>query len=395
MNSALLHPEVQKFILENLHADVHKMMLGKSPFEELSARELAEQIDSKRRAEKKLPTWFATPGIYYPPRLSIEQTSSEITAAYKSALIRGSTAIDLTGGFGVDSFYFSKVLESLVHVEQNSVLSAIAEHNLRVLGANNITFVNDDALIFLKNYRGRFDTLYIDPSRRVDSKKVFLLEDTVPNVVENLDLFFSRADRVVIKTSPMLDLQSGLKTFGHTAEEVHIVSVKNDCKELLWILSAQNKSETKIICSALGSERPMRFDFGVAEERSLQLSNYDYASPSLYLYEPDVAVAKAGAFKTLVSRYGVQKLDVSSHIYTSETLQENFPGKVFRIERWGTYKEFSKEKISGSFNVVSRNFPLPADQLKKKHKIKDGGSQFLIFTRSQNQLVTIRAERII
>lgn len=391
MNKALLSPAVQQYILDNLHADVHKIMLGKSPFEGISARELAEQIDSKRRSEKKLPTWFATADIYYPPKLPIEQTSSETTAAYKSELIRGKCAIDLTGGFGVDSLYFSKVVDSLVHVEQNKELSEIAEHNLHKLGAHHITFINDDSLSFLRDYSGRFDTLYVDPSRRVENKKVFLLEDTEPNVVANLRLFFSKADRVVVKTSPMLDIQAGLRAFGGATEELHVVSLKNDCKELLWVLSPENKQETRIICSALGGDRELRFEFLLSNERSEVISTY--ANPSEYLYEPDVAVLKAGAFKTIASRFGLQKLGANTHLYTSGDHKDGFPGKVFKIISWVPYSSFSREKKSGSCNVVSRNFPLSTDQLKKKHKLSDGGNDFLIFTTSGDQLVTVRAER--
>lgn len=393
MNDALLKPAVQKFIMDNLHADVHKMMLGKSPFEGISSKELAEQIDSKKRSEKKLPTWFRQEGIYFPPKLSVEQTSSEITAAYKARLMTGKKAIDITGGFGVDSYYFSKQVESITHVERNPRLSQIAQHNLRLLGASNASFVIDDALAFLSGSEERFDTLYVDPSRRVENKKVFLLEDTEPNVVENLELFFQVADRLVIKTSPMLDIQSGLIAFRGYTEELHVVSVKNDCKELLWVLSAKNTEEAQIVCSMLGSARPLEFRFKLSEERSEVVS--DYAFPAAYLYEPDVAVLKGGAFKTLVSRFSLKKLDVNTHLYTSEKLQEEFPGKVFQIEYSQPYKLFAREKNPGSFNVLSRNFPLSPDQLKKKYKLRDGGEDFLIFTMAVNELITIKAKRVL
>lgn len=393
MNEALLSPAVQKYIADNLHADIHKIMLGKSPFEGISSRELAEQIDSRKRSEKKLPTWFASARIYYPAKLSIEQTSSETTAAYKASLIKGKHAIDLTGGFGVDSYYFSKVADFLIHVERNKELSEIAAHNLSVMGRNNITFIHDDSLAFLRNYPGRFDTIYVDPSRRVEDKKVFLLEDTEPNVLNNLELFFSVADRVIVKTSPMLDIQAGLRAFEGRTEELHIVSVKNDCKELLWVLSAANHGEAKIICSALGAEQIRRFEFLLTDERKEVISTY--SNPSEYLYEPDVSVLKSGAFKSIASRFGLQKLAVNTHLYTSGNFNRNFPGKVFKVMSWAPYATFSREKTPGSFNVVSRNFPLSTDQLKKKHKLRDGGNDFLIFTTSIEQLVAIKAERIL
>ncbi|MGV3509989.1 MAG: RsmD family RNA methyltransferase, partial [Sphingobacteriaceae bacterium] len=226
MNKNIFNPRVQQFLSEHLKADVHKVALKKSPFEDVSSRELAEQLDSKQRAEKKLPLWFNTPGILFPPKLSLEQSSSELTAQYKSILVKGEKLIDLTGGFGVDAFFFSKVTKEVIHCEQNAELSQLVAHNLQLLGADNIRYINTDSIEYLRNTEERFDTIYIDPSRRIQTKKVFLLKDTEPDVVKNLPLLLSKASRIIIKTSPLFDIQSGLKELQHVSA-IHVVSVKN------------------------------------------------------------------------------------------------------------------------------------------------------------------------
>lgn len=392
MNAAILNKEVQDYIKKNLNADVHKIMMSKSPFTDVSTRELAEQIDSKRRSEKKLPSWFNTEGIYYPSKLSIEQTSSEITASYKAQLIKGGLAIDLTGGFGVDSYYFSQTVEKLIHCELNEELSDITHYNLAKLGAKNIEFICGDGLSFLKNTSLKFDTIYIDPSRRVENKKVFMLHDTEPDVIGSLPLLLEKSERVVIKTSPMLDIQEGLRDFKNHVAEIHVLSYKNECKELLWVLSPQTNPEPNIYCVLLRNP-PIKFCFLLSEERDCVLD--DYSPPLSFFYEPDVAVLKAGAFKSLAQAFNIVKLSVNTHLYTSDQLIVDFPGKIFKVKASTAYKLFIKEKRSGSFNIVSRNFPLTPEQIKKKHKLTDGGEEYLFFTTGSNgNLLTIEAERI-
>ena len=203
MNPEILNPEVQEFINANLREDITRILLKKSPFENVTSKELAGQIESKVRCEKKLPTWFNSPGIYYPPRISIEQASSEETARYKSASLRGDNIIDLTGGFGVDSFYFAKEASNVIHCESNKELSEIAAHNASVLGITNIRFIQADGMAYLRETHEEFDTIYVDPSRRVNSRKVFRLADCEPDVASNLDLLRKKASRVLLKTSPL------------------------------------------------------------------------------------------------------------------------------------------------------------------------------------------------
>lgn len=392
MNKELLTTEVQEFIDANLHSDINKLLLGKSPFPGITTKELAQQIDSKKRSEKKLPTWFNTSGIYFPPKLNIEQASSEPTARYKAELIRGNSLADLTGGFGVDDYFFSKRSNEVVHIELNAELSAIAQHNAAILGADNIKFLNEDSIEFLRQENQHFDTIYVDPARRLQSQKVFLLKETEPDVVTNLSLLLSKANRIIIKTSPLFDIQSGLSELQNVSE-VHVISVKNDCKELLWVIDKGFAGEPTIHCCAINAESDQRFDFNLSDERAIQ--DLNFSSPQLYLYEPDVSILKAGAFKSIAKAFDMFKLHKNTHLYTSQAINEIFIGRIFQVETCYSYKAFGKEKVLKKANVIARNFPLSAEELKKRHKIQDGGDDYLVFcTDPKGELLCIKCSRL-
>jgi hypothetical protein len=375
LNPAILNKEVQDFIRENIHADTSRILLSKSPFPDVNSRELAEQIDSRKRCEKKLPLWFSTAGIYYPPKLSVEQASSEVTARFKATLTKGKTLLDLTGGFGVDSYYFEKAAMQVLHSEINPELLKIAEHNAKVLKSTNIQFNKGDGLELLSSGE-QFDTIFIDPSRRVNTEKVFRLRDCEPNIPHNLALLQRSSARLIIKTSPLLDIQAGLLELGNV-NQVYIISVKNDCKELLWVLDADKATEPEIICHTFDDEQH-EYRFKISAERAFTL--LEYSDPLTYLYEPDVALLKGGAFKLISRDYEVKKLNQNSHLYTSEELKNDFAGRKFLIEKWGDYKAFMKGNKLQKANIITRNFPLSPEEIKKKHKVKDGGNDFMIFT---------------
>uniref|UniRef100_UPI00404899C9 hypothetical protein n=1 Tax=Flavobacterium sp. TaxID=239 RepID=UPI00404899C9 len=236
----ILHNDIQDFINENLNTDSTKLALKKNPFPEVSYAEIINQIIAKKKAKDKLPTWFSKENIIYPEKISMEQTSSETTAKYKASLVSGEKLIDCTGGFGIDDYYFSKVFKSLIHCELNSDLSKIVKHNFKVLNATNIKCYQGDSTEFLKNYHAepveaqKFDCIYIDPSRRNDTKgKVFMLADCLPNVVELQDFYYQFTNTLLIKTAPILDLHAGLLELKNVAE-IHVVAVDNEVKELLW-----------------------------------------------------------------------------------------------------------------------------------------------------------------
>ncbi|WP_316839949.1 hypothetical protein [Pedobacter gandavensis] len=380
MNKNILAGEVQEYINNHLNGDVFTIAMAKSPFPEVSSKELANQIAARQKSAKKLPTWYQQELIYYPALLSIEQCSSESTAAYKSGLTIGESLIDLTGGFGVDSLFFARKLKSVTHCEINPELSEIAAHNAVVLKQSNMAFLSLDGIAYLQESSLHYDNIYIDPARRSTSGKVFMLKDCTPNVVEHLDLLLSKSKRIIVKTAPLLDLSAGLKELKNVSE-IHIVSVKNECKELLWILENDATGPVKIVCTTL-NEQEKSFSFIKGEEDSeAEIPGLDLQQ---YLYEPDTALLKGGAFNLIASRYGLQKLHSQTQLYTSSKVLEDFPGRRFRIKGLIAPADLKKEKdLRG--NVIARNYRDKAEQLVKKYKIKPDQQRFLIFTQSKKQ----------
>jgi 16S rRNA G966 N2-methylase RsmD len=387
LNKHLLDPEVQAFIDANINADVHRLALSKSPFQDVSAQELAAQIMAKKRCEKKLPTWFNTRNIYYPPLISVEQCSSEATAAYKASLVKGDQVTDLTGGFGVDAFYFSKLAKQVTHCEINEELSEMASHNAKALGATNLSFVAGDGLDYLKTLPSTNGTLYIDPARRSKTGKVFLLKDCTPNVVEHMELLRAKSDRIIIKAAPLLDLSAGIKELKHVSE-VQVISTKNECKELLFICDREHSGPITITSVAINSSIKT-INFPEFDEQTADLVS---ARLEEYLYEPDVALLKTGKFNAIGNLFSLKKLDVQSHLYTSNLFKPEFPGRIFRITDSITIGELKKQK-SLFGNAIVRNYPEKAENLVKKYKIAAADQQFLIFSKIHNVgYVLIKAE---
>ena len=351
------------------------MALLGSPFPEVSTQELATQLFGKKKAEKKLPTWFEHDGIIYPPALNLEQTSSEITAEYKASLIEGNINADITGGFGIDSYFFSKNFNKVVHCELDPDLSELVKHNSEILGIQNLETRIGDGIEFLKNSAEEFDWIYLDPSRRDESGgRVFHLSDCIPNVPEHLDLLLEKASGVMVKTSPLLDLQLGIKSL-RQVEQVHVVAVENEVKELLWIIKREPKEDVKIKTINLTKKGAEMF-----EEKFRNDLGVDYSNPLEFLYEPNAAIMKSGLFDAVGHHYKVKKLHPNSHLFTSEDLKK-FPGRSFKIEDVLPYKG-KKTRFSGldKANISTRNFPESVADLRKKLKLKEGGDHFLFFT---------------
>lgn len=375
MNDFILHKDVQEFILKNLHSDLSKVILKGSPFVTVSIQEIANQIVGKQKAKEKLPTWFRTKNIYFPPKLNLEQTSSEKTAEYKSSFFSGQNCLDLTGGFGIDTFYLSKRFLRVVHCEINKEISEISEHNAKQLKASNIDFVQGNGIDYISTTKTKFDLIYIDPSRRNDQKgKVFFLEDCIPNIPENLDFLLNYSNRILIKYSPMLDIQKAISSLKFVSE-VHVVAVENDVKELLFFIEKEFEDEIVYKTINFTKENKETFDF-----YKTQFLEINYSLPLNYLYEPNAAILKSGAFQEVAERYNVNKIHLNSHLYTSEELID-FPGRTFKIQ--GIY-DFNKKTIqklmNRKVNVTTRNFPLSVNEIRKKMKLKNGGDNYLFFT---------------
>ncbi len=389
MNSRILSPEVQEYIKTHIKEDVNKIALAKPVFEGVSSMELAGQIAAKKKSLYKLPTWYHHNDIYYPPLLSIEQCSSEQTAAYKADLLVGSTVIDVTAGFGVDSFFFAKKAQKVFSCEIDHTLSTISAGNAKILGAHNIECLASDGINVVKNSEFHFDTIYIDPARRSGSTKVFKLKDCTPDITAYLSLFLEKTKRVIIKTAPLLDISAGINELQNVSE-IHIISVKNECKELLWVIDRDSVSETKIVCVTLNEIRKT-FSFKLsALQTKVVIATTE---PSKYIYEPDVALLKSGAFSFIGEHFKLQKLHQHTQLYFSEEIKLDFLGRIFEIKSILTLNQLKKEKkLIG--NVIVRNFPEKAENLTKKYKIKPSNDDFIIFTQNSEGYLVIKARII-
>ncbi|EJF11169.1 RsmD family RNA methyltransferase [Pontibacter sp. BAB1700] len=323
-------PEEKDFIRQHQHRHPAELMLQASRYPQLPVAELVKQIQARQKAIDKLPTWVAHPDVVFPTAVSVEQTSSEATAAFKASLIKGKLLVDLTGGFGVDSFFFSKQFEQVVHVEQNSELSEIATYNFKLLGATNIDAVNSSAEDFLQQFTGKADVLYLDPARRGDKQeKVHLLQDCEPDVLQLLPALFEKADAVLLKTSPMLDIELALEQLG-SVSRVWVIALHNECKEVLYLLQPGAKANPRRYAINLmpdGSIQTLTFDKEQEEQTSVS-----FADPKAYLYEPNSAILKSGAYRSVASQFGLQKLHPNSHLYTSDQLIPDFPGRAFACQ---------------------------------------------------------------
>ena len=381
MNFTLLHIEIQEFIALNLEKSISTLALQKNPFPEVNWIALLDQIIAKKKAKEKLPTWFETKLILYPSKIAIEQTSSEKTALYKSSLVYGESLIDLTGGFGVDDYYFSKKMKSIIHCEINTELSEIVTYNFEKLNVKNISCYQGNSKDILIKLNKKFDWIYIDPSRRNEEKgKVFMLRDCLPNVPDLLDFYFEYSKNILIKTAPILDISAGLSELKNV-KTIHIIAVDNEVKEVLWELCKDYKGEILIQTANIEKSRISKFDFYLNVNKKLPT----FSLPKKYLFEPNSAIMKSGGFDEVSSKYKINKLHQHSHLYTSEKLID-FPGRIFEIENTFPYSKVTMKKVfeNQTANITTRNFPESVENIRKKWKIKDGGNRYCFFTTDMN-----------
>jgi len=385
MNIALLKPEVQAYLEQHKNTEIHSFILKGSPFSTISVQELAQQLEGKRKTRGKLPLWYATENILFPPKLNLEQTSSQITAQYKANVFEGKVIVDGTGGFGIDAYHFAQKATQVIHIEMNEELSHLAKVNSKTLNQENITFITGDSLQYFTETSNHFDTIFLDPGRRTDVKgKVFMLKDCLPNVPLHKDMLLSKCDNLWIKTAPILDITAGLRELKNVAQ-IHIVAVKNEVKELLWNLKPKNTKTPEITVVNLDTQDPVAsFNY----KDILDIIPV-YEQPSTYLYEPNAALMKSGAFNWISTHFKIEKLHEHSHLYTSKSLKA-FPGRRFNIAQQLPYSKKTLKTLSIlKANITTRNFPLKVEEIRKKHKIKDGGDCYLFFTTLEDGALTV------
>ena len=378
--AALLKPQIQNYIFEKTNTDSSKLAFQKNPFPEIDFKIVLNQIECRTKSRDKLPTWFATKNVIYPSKISVEQTSSETTAKYKSELVSGENLIDLSGGLGVDDYYFSKKVNQVIHCEINADLSKIVAHNLEQLSVSNITCIEGDSRQTLVNLNKKFDWIYIDPSRRNDLKgKVFMLKDCLPNVPDEQEFYYNFSDNILIKTAPILDITSGISELKNV-KTIHIIAVENEVKELLWEIEKNYNDAVSIKTVNFNKEKVESFDFKLNSD-----TISSYSLPKKYLYEPNSAIMKSGGFTEIGNHYSLDKLHQHSHLYTSDELIE-FPGRIFKIEKEIPYsKSDLKSNLENTkANITTRNFPETVENIRKKWKIKDGGNNYCFFTTDKN-----------
>lgn len=379
--SKLSSAAVRTFIQEHERDDPATLMLQASRFSIEPFREIVAQIGSRQRARHKLPAWYSTEGILFPPQLSMEQCSSELTAAYKQKLAGGDRLIDLTGGTGVDTSFLSKGFEKTTFVERDLWLCQLAEHNFPLLGQQHIEVQNTGAEEYLDTFEGHVDLIYIDPARRDDNKnRVAALEDCTPDVIALQGSLLAKARRVLIKAAPMLDIKAALRQLEHV-QEVYVLAVAGEVKEVLFLLErGQDETEPTIHAVNLSDDGEETLSYRMSEEA--QTVAIAEPEPGHYLYEPNAAVLKAGAFNTIASRYGLAKLHAHSHLYVAAEPLKAFPGRGFEIKAITQAKKKALQKVLPAMkaNITVRNFPASVVELRKKTGIKEGGEDYLFAT---------------
>ena len=364
--------DTQQFIEEHLHDDVRELALG--PRNAKVDMTLAlRQIEARQLLRKKVPSWSQNPLLLFPSHLSIEQCSSEATALYKASLTQGTTFADLTGGLGVDCFFISQNFQHSDYVEVDPELCALARHNL-----NGPIIHNESAEAYL-NHCEPADWMLVDPSRRDQyGRKTVSVGDCTPNVVELQEQLLRKTRHLMVKLSPMLDISQALKELRHV-KEIHVVAVANECKELLFLLEPGFEGIADITCVHIESGQPsVRFTLEDERRAGLQLA----LEVGHYLYEPNAAVMKGGCYRLLTERYAVRKLHRNSHLYTSDTLVADFPGRVFEVDDWAVYGKKAKAMLGDldRASVAVRNFPMRVAELRKRHNIGDGDQVYLFAT---------------
>ena len=392
----LMNQATRIFIDEHTNDDVTLLSLQAARFPDVDIPFAIRQISGKQKVREKIPTFYNCRELLYPLKLSLEQSSSEITAKHKSALCEGEVLYDLTGGFGVDCFFLSSRFRQVFYVEAQTELCQLAEHNFSALGRANISIINDTAENFLNNC-GDAHWIYLDPARRLESgKKAVLLSDCEPNVALLQDKLLEKANCVMIKLSPMFDIAALRHELKHI-REIHIVAVANECREIIVMLERNYNAQPEIKTtnySRIGTIE--KFEFTAGDEQGAEITFT--TALRQYLYEPNAAIMKSGAFGLISEKFRLSKLHINSHLYTSDCLIDDFPGRIFCVQ---TTIDFSKKSLSNlndevkKANLTIRNFPLTVNELRKKLKIPEGGDVYLFATTlADNKKVLVKCSKV-
>jgi 16S rRNA G966 N2-methylase RsmD len=383
----------KQFIADNIDAKIENLLLKNKAKQPENIKILAEQILARQKIKQKLPNWYNNLSLLLPHFISVEQSSSEITANYKAQLISGQILIDLTGGMGIDCLAMSERFDNATYIERNAELKEITEFNFSQLGIKNVTFKSDDSIEFLEQINSKVDWIYLDPARRSSSgQKVILLENCEPNILAIKDLILAKTTNVLLKCSPMLDINLAIKQL-ETVQEVHIIVVDNEVKELLFHLNKTPNTNIKIKVVNLSKKGNSEFEFYANEEAEYIES---IGPLQRYLFEPNAGIMKAGAFKSISKTFNCTHLHPNTHLYTANNLIDNFPGRSFEIIRIlkASKTDIKKAGLTKA-NLSVRNFPGTVEEIKKKLGLKDGGNDYLFAcTNHLNEKIILQTIKI-
>ena len=399
----MLNKETLEFIRNHKDEDVRTLVMKSCGQTVVDLHQALIQIEGWQMARKKLPVWASYDNILFPPKLSLEQCSSEETALYKKYLVERlfSTSrrpyacmVDLTGGYGIDFSYIAPLFEKAVYVERQDILCRLAAHNFPILGLKHAQVICGDGGETLSSLE-KMSLCFVDPARRDNQgRKTVSITDCEPDLTSLQEQLEKKAEVCLFKLSPLLDISRAVDELRHVAE-IHVVSVRDECKELLLVID--KCITTNPVCRCVNLQRNQTdFIFTFEEERNA-LCNYAETLES-YLYEPNASIMKAGAFKTVANRFGLKKLHPNSHLYTSDVVIQEFPGRVFRIENFSSFSKSdlrSLLKDISNANLTIRNFPSDVSALRKKLKLKDGGDTYLFATTvADGSHILIKARKI-
>ncbi|AHJ99232.1 THUMP-like domain-containing protein [Hymenobacter swuensis] len=386
----------RQYVAEHLHDDPATLALQARRHPHLPVPELIRQIQARQKARAKIPAWAENPDLVFPPALSVEQASSARTAAFKASLVQGQRLADLTGGFGVDVAHFAAAVAEVHYVERNAALAEVVRYNLTQLNIRNVQCHTGDAVQFLRSTPDTFDWLYLDPARRdTAAKKIFRLQDCEPDVLRLLPLLLHKSRSVLLKTSPMLDIEQAIQEL-RQVRRLWVIAVDNECKEVLYELGPEPAIDPeRYTVNLLRTGQQQEFRLNRARESRAVAR---YAEPQQYLYEPNVAVLKAGAFKSIGTAFELLKLHQHSHLYTSDTLRPDFPGRTFRIRAVEKYDGQALRPHLGPdvrAHVTTRNFPDTVAEFRHRTGIREGGDLYLFATTNlEGRLMVLVCEKL-
>ena len=393
-------PALMAFIQAHLSDDPDRLLLSASRYPEIDMPFVVAQITARRQIKEKLPTWYQQEQLLFPAKIAAEQCSSEQTALYKQQLVtKEDTLCDLTGGLGIDSYYFSRRVKQVYYIERFPSYCEVARANMATLGARNVAVLEGDSTQWLDQLPA-IDVFYVDPARRGEgNKRMFALSDCEPDLTQLLPRLLAKAPRVIAKLSPMADLRQTLALLP-TTQAIHILSVKNECKELLFVIGREpRESAVPIHCVHLTKQAASDECFVCSLEAEQQAASHLATTLRRYLYEPNASVLKAGAFKPVACQFPVEKLQVSSHLYTSDHYLDRFPGRRFEVDEVIPFHSKSCKQLAGQSlqaNVTTRNFPLTVEALRKKCRIREGGDIYLFATTGpKEEKLLIRTHKVL